>query len=271
MILKRFIKNYIRIVFGSKLLIGAFGVFILFQLDAGMPLFFTQHHWNVLREHYDFRLIFSNTIYFGMYMHMLTIASATGFGTWFCEEWRSGVVPQLVKKMGLKLYSTFYVILAAISGGSIAVVGFIMYVASIYIHVPLWNPNALKQNSSIGLFKFTLEDESGMQFIFLFVMLFFVTGALSAIIALCVSTISENKCLVMTSPYLIYRIYVEICKVISVPGNYRVDYYLFGRQELGTNLGEICLVIVLLVAILLVGGQCVFEKGVRRRLVNGKY
>lgn len=271
MILKRFIKNYVRIVFGLKFLLGTLGVFILFQLDAGMPLCFTEDHWNVLKENYDFKLIFSNTVYFGMYMHMLTIASAVGFGTQFCEEWRSGVVPQIVKKMGLNRYSTVYIMFAALSGGSIAVIGFVMYVVSICIHVPLWNPNASKQNDMIGLFKFTLEDESGLQFIIVFMLLFFITGAMSAIIAQCISTISENKYLVMTSPYLIYRVYVEICKVINVPGRYRVDYYLFGRQELGTNLGEICLVTVLLIAVMIVGGQYIFERGVRRRLINGKY
>ena len=271
MIVKRFIKNYFGTVFGLKLFIGALGVFILFQLDAGMPLFFTEYHWNVLSENYDFKMIFSNTIYFGMYMHMLTMLSAAGFGTRFCEEWRSGVVPHLVKNMDLKHYSTLYIILATVSGGSIAVLGFIMYVLSIVIHVPLWSRNALKQNSLIGLYEFTLEDESGLQFIVIFVMLFFLVGALSAVIAICISTFSENKYLVMTSPYIIYRCYVELCKAIHIPNNYRVDYYLFGRQELGTHLGEICFIIIGLTAVVIVGGRYVFAKGVRRKLINGKY
>lgn len=269
--IKRIFSNYGEVLLGWKVWIASFTVFMLFQLDAGMPISFDEYHWNVLRESYDFKIILISCIYFGMYICMMCITATIGFGLQFHKEWKSGVVPQLVSKMGLKKYSTLYVLLAMLSGGLINLTGYSLYAWYMGRRVLYINTMAAQTDTHEFAYAFSLSDESGIQYVMIMGILYLVVGAVASVISLYVSTLTENKYLVMFSPYLILRCYTEFCKAIGIPDNLRIDYYLLGRVDIGDSFTEFIVIIVIVLFVVAVIGQHFFKKGVRGRLVNGKY
>lgn len=270
--LKREIKNYGEIVFNVRFCLCVACIFLLFQLDTGIPMMFSSYHWSVTAKEWDIISTLLDAIYFGMYIQMINIVSTAGFGLRFCEEWKAGIVPWMVRKCGLKKYARLYVSLATLSGGSIAVVGFILYVISIKMHnVSLLNPELLENLKTTANYGYTLNTHSGIKYIIIMATLYFIVGALASVIAICMSTLITNKYFVMVSPYLIYRIYVEISKIINIPYNQRIDYYLFGRQEIGKSFWQTETIILLILVLIIIAGQFMFRKGLRRKLVYEKY
>lgn len=269
--IKRIFSNYSEVLFGWKVWIASFTVFWLFQLDAGMPISFNNHHWDVLRDSYDFKIVLISCIYFGMYICMMCITATIGFGLQFHKEWKAGVVPQLVSKMGLKKYSTLYVLLAMLSGGLINLTGYGLYAWYMGRRVLYINTMAVQTEVHDFAYVFSLSDESGIQYVVIMGILYSVVGAVASVIALYISTLTENKYLVMFSPYLIFRSYTELCKVIRIPDNWRIDYYLFGRIDIGDSFSEFIAIIVIVLFMVAVIGQHFFKMGVRGRLINGKY
>lgn len=268
---RRFFNHYGNILFGFRFWAGVLCVFLLFQLDAELPLFFDGHRWSVLRETADFKGILASSLIYGMYMCMLCIAASVGFAMRFHEEWRAGIVPQMVKKMGLRKYTVLYTSLAAVSGGNISAAGFLFYAAYMGTHVKLLNQDSAGQQTQELFYSFTLRDYTGLQYVAVMALLMFLAGALAAIFAICVSTVSENKYLVIVSPYLLYRVYVEVCKMIKLPGQFRLDFYLFGRRDMGNSMPEFVLIVCFLLTAGVAAGQYQFRRGVRKRLAYGKY
>ena len=269
--LKRIIENYGKSLCGIKCFAGIVLVFFLFQLDTNMPIFFSESRWDILKATSDLKSILTNCIHFGMYMPMSMMIATVGFGTQFCNEWRAGVVPQLVKNIGLKQYAVLYIGMAELSGAIIGGVGFLMYAVFMRLHILFVNPSAANIQTHTILYEFTLQDTTGIQFIFVMGLLMTFLGALSSVLALCVSTVSENRYFVMIAPYLVYRIYVELSKILHIGNKYRLDYYLLGRQNIGESIMTFCIIMLVLFLLVLVIGQFVFKQGVRRKLIYGKY
>lgn len=269
--LKRTIKKYWNDIFGIRFWVGILLVFLFFQLDANMPIFFDEYRWEVLKKTSDFKTVLTSCVYFGMYIGMVTIAASISFGIQFSEEWKAGVAPHLIRNMGMTRYTLSYSIFATVSGGGIAMMGFLLYAIYMKSHIDFLNQNAANPTMQEMMYAFTLKDKSGVQFVVVMALIMFVFGAVSAVVALCVSTFTDNKYLVVFAPYLVYRGYVELSKIIALPKEWRLDYYLTGRVNIGNNFTEFVLIIIgSLFAIILVG-QKLFKKGVRRRLIYGKY
>ncbi len=269
---KKGIKNYGQIVFNVRFCLCAICIFLLFQLDTGIPMMFSSYHWSVTAREWDLRSILLNATFFGMYIQMINIVSTAGFGLRFCEEWKAGIVPWMVRKCGIKKYARIYVFLAAFSGGSIAVVGFGLYVISIKLHnVLLLNPVRLEELKMTATYRYTLDSYGGIKYIVIMATLYFLVGALAAVIAMCISTLITNKYFVMVLPYLVYRIYVEFSKIADIPYNQRIDYYLFGRQEIGNSFWQTEIRIIIIFICILIVGQYLFREGLRRKLIYEKY
>lgn len=265
------IRNYGKILFRWNFIVGVICVFFVLQLDTELPIFMSSQEWEIMRETSDFMEYICNAIYFGMYLSMVCIIATISFGIQFHEEWKAGVVPQIVKKTGITKYAMLYTWFAIVSGGGIVAVGFIAYAVYMTKYILLLNPATLEEKLQFGLYNYTLDDKTGLQYVIVMTLLMFVVGALSAVIALCVSTISANKYLVMFSPYLIYKIYVEICKLSHVSYKYRVDFYLFGRNTLGESLGQMIMIVMIILMIIFIVGGYAFKKGVQRKLIYDKY
>lgn len=267
----RIIQKYGKKICDIPFVFGVILVFFLFQIDANMPLFFEDEKWHILKATTDLRSIIISCIFFGMYMGMSSMVASIAFGLEFLEEWKSGVASHIIKNMGLKKYAFVYSVLTTLSGGTMLLIGYLLYVWYMSVHIELFNIDAVNTDMQSIIYAYTLEDSRGLQFIIIMAMLMFLFGAISALIALCISTLTENKYIVIFSPYLFYRGYIEISKIICLEDKYRLDYYITGRQNIGRNFIEFNFIILFLLIILIIIGQYIFGKGVRRRLINGKY
>lgn len=267
--MRKIIKSYIGILLSPSFIFGILGVCILFLIDSGMPMFQSEYMWNVQRENYDVMYKIIGIIFWGNYMPFLLILSTIGFGLQFCKEWNQGVVPWMVKGWGLKKYSFYYVCMGAVSGGGISALGVIVYILYMNRHLLLVNSKMVEHNSYNYIY--TLSDNGGVGYMVIIVALMFVTGALAGVIALSFSTITTNKYLIMIIPYIIYNIYVEGAKILGIPNEFRIDYYLFGRNDIGNSYESTLLIMVWLMFFIILVGYILFKKGLRRRLHYEKY
>lgn len=268
--MRKLIWNYVKIFFGVFFWLGVLGVFMVFLLDANLPIFFDTYTWSVLQESSDAIMTVADIIYFGIYISLVFVFAGLAFGTQFYREWSSGVVPQVVCKWGIKKYTIVYSCMAAMSGGSILAVGFLLYISYMANHMSILNPALLEQHKNLEIYVYAMEG-SGLKYIFIMAFLLFVLGAFIAIIFLCLSTVLDNRYVLMLMPYILYKTYVEIVKVLNIPGKFRIDYYLFGRIDIGDSCRDTVVILLCAFFILIIVGQFLFRKGVKRRLHYGKY
>lgn len=268
--MRKMMWNYVKIFFGRFFWFGIFGVFMVFLLDANLPMFFDAHTWSVLKENSDVIMTVADIIYFGIYISLIFVFSGLAFGTQFYREWNSGIVPQMVCRWGIKKYTFAYSCLASMSGGIISVGGFLLYIVYMAYHMPILNPALIEDHKNLGLYVYAMEG-SGMRYVFIMAFLMFVLGAFIGIVVLCLSTVLDNRYVLMLMPYILYRMYVEIAKVLDVPRNYRIDYYLFGRIDIEDSYGGTVIILLGIFGVLIITGQFFFRKGVKRRLHYGKY
>lgn len=268
--MRKMIQNYVKIFFGGYFWLGLFGVFSAFLLDANLPIFFDIQTWSVLQESSDIIMTLADIIYFGIYISLVFVFSGLAFGTQFYREWNSGVVPQIVCKWGIKKYTFVYSCLAVMSGGMISSGGFLLYIFYMVYHMPILNPDLIEQHKDLGIYVYTIEG-NGIKYIVIMAFLLFVLGALTGIVFLCLSTVLDNQYVLMLMPYILYRTYVEIAKLFHVPGKFRVDYFLFGRIDIGNSYGNTIMILLSVFFVLIIIGQFLFRKGVKRKLHYGKY
>lgn len=264
------IWNYIKIFFGGFFWLGILGVFAMYLLDANLPIFFDKYKWSVLQENSDVIMTVADIICFGVYFSMVFVFAGLAFGTQFYREWNSGIVPQMICKWGMKKYTFTYSCLAAISGGIISSGGFLLYIIYMAYHMPILNPVLVEQHKDLDMYIYAM-DGNGIKYIFIMAFLLFVLGAFIGIMFLCLSTVLDDRYILMLIPYIVYRAYVEIVKLLDVPSKYRIDYYLFGRIDIGDSYRDTVIILTGILLILIFAGQFFFRKGVKRRLHYGKY
>lgn len=239
--------KYLSRLFGIRFWTSSFIVFVLFQLDTGMPILFSKYHWQVLSTEWDIASMLNNAIFFGMYIQMICIASTTVFASSFCEEWHSGITPWLLNRYGINKYSIIHILLAAFSGGSVSSMGFVLYLLSCKINnVQILNPIRFGELKMTLSYDYLVGENKEIEYAVVMLLIYFMTGALAAIIAMCISAVKTNRYVVMIAPYLIYRVYVEFSKIISLSNKYRVDYYLFGRNKMGKSYIETIMIILVI-------------------------
>lgn len=268
--MRKVIWNYSKIFWGGYFWLGLIGVFLVFLMDADLPVFFDMQTWSVLQANSDVIMTVADIIYFGIYFSLIFVFSGLAFATQFYREWNSGIVPWMVCKWGIKKYTFTYTCLAALSGGIISSGGFLLYILYMAYHIPILNPVLLDQHKDLGMYVYAMYG-SGIHYIIIMAFIFFVLGAFIGIISLCLSTVLDNRYVLMLMPYILYRAYVEIVKVLHVPGEFRVDYFLFGRINIGNSFWNTVIILSGVFVAITVTGCFLFRKGVKRRLCYGKY
>ena len=100
--MRKVIWNYSKIFWGGYFWLGLIGVFLVFLMDADLPVFFDMQTWSVLQANSDVIMTVADIIYFGIYFSLIFVFSGLAFATQFYREWNSGIVPWMVCKWGIK-------------------------------------------------------------------------------------------------------------------------------------------------------------------------
>lgn len=209
------------------------------------------------------------TITFGLYHKLFILWTALPFGRRFVEEYQSHSWYFYLQRSGSFHYACRRVLGAGVLGGITASGGMFLTFALLWLKkFPFYtkdNPVIHKYCGYVSL----LYEGAFDRYVFVFLILFFLSGMILAAMAATVSVYIPNKYVVLAVPYLIYRSYLEFAKAARIPDRMRLDWIFSGRiQPLGVGTS---LVLAICIAILLLE-LCIFifRAGVKRRLINGK-
>lgn len=267
---KKFAKNYGQILLRGSFWFGILGIFILYSIDSDLPMFWSQYEWNVAMENDDVMYYITGFILFGSYKVFMLVFATVGFGLQFSDEWNHGMAPQIIRKWGIKKYACTYTALGALSGGMISSLGMGVYILYMHSRLQLINKVSLANEEGWN-YLYAVNDKNGVGYMLIIIGVMFVAGAIASVMALCFSTVTTNKYIVMIFPYLVYRTYVEIAKAVSIPNKMRIDYYLLGRNDIGTSYLSTAVILIVILAAVILTGQFLFRKGIRRKLCYEKY
>lgn len=269
--LKKMIKSYGRILMKYTFWIGAAGIFLIMAIDSEMLLNMSEQRWEQSGQYTDIMMKLEAIFRVGGYFKLILILVTAGFAVWFCTEWNSGVVPQLVRRWGIKKYSLCYTVMAAISGGGMAVMGAVAYILYVGRYLKVVNYDGPNYNVDSYSYAYAVGDGHHNIALFFVILALFITGALAAEITLCFSTLTTNKYIVMIMPYLVFEIYQEIAKSIRLDDRYRIDFYFLGKQNIGNSYISTTAIYIGIITVILLGGYLIFSKGLRRKLHYEKY
>lgn len=267
-----FLKLTIQRALGWRFVLSLFLVAVAFFLDTEVSA------RNVLlglyppQPHEGLSIYIENILMFGINYKLFLIFMTLGFAAEIPQDWNAGIVPSLVKNLGISRYARIQVGVAALSGGISVAGGFILYYLCMRTKLPL-----LSQNFEHEWFYEFLEGmpyyggltrEDAALFILFLTIIFFMSGVAWTALAAGMSIYLKNRYLVIIFPYLLSRCYIEAAKILQIPNTMRLDRWFSAMVQpfpipvcLGI-MGGICLLVCIV-------SKRIFMITVKRRLESG--
>lgn len=209
---------------------------------------------------------------YGVNFHLFLMFVTMGYTVSIPMDWKTGIVPYIVKGVGIKKYAFIQVGAASLSGGLAAVGGFGLFylwlrsklplVPKGFAEIPMYD--VLREMPYYG--EGTLKDIR--VFLLAFFLLLFLSGAAFSALAAGVSLYLGSRYLVFVFPYLIFRGYIELAKILHIPNDLRLDRWVTAMSQPFSI--PVCLGIVLAFALSVFAVSVyLFSKSIKWRLEHG--
>ncbi len=227
-------------------------------------LAFEQGQENISVFYYHF-----NSVSFGgmFSTYLFAPIAALPFAVEYAVERQSGMALYLVSRSGVKNYGISKMLTAAIAGGLALCLGSIIFVAVLSVQLQLVCPSDLVEYAWLPYYSL-LASGDGIQYFLAAWYLLFLTGALWASAAMCVSAFAPDRYVVIASPFLLCFLMVQFARLLRIPNAARLDMLLIGRTQWGSEMVSLLLAGTV-IALLVAGLTFVFCRRVKGVVQNG--
>lgn len=267
-----FFKLTVRRALGWRFIISLILVGVSFFLDTEVGA------RNVLlglyppQPHEGISIYIENILMFGINYKLFLIFMTMGFAAEIPQDWQAGIVPRLVKDMGISRYARIQVGIAALSGGASVAGGFILYFLCMKMKFPLLSKNFETEGSYDFLTDMPyyggLTRKDAALFILFLTIILFLSGVAWTALAAGMSIYLKSRYLVLIFPYLLSRSYIEAAKVLRIPNTMRLDRWFSAMVQPFPI--PVCLGIMAGISLLVyIIGKGIFMISVKRRLESG--
>lgn len=213
---------------------------------------------------------FNSVSFGGMFStYLFALIAALPFATEYAVERQSGMTLYLVSRSGVNHYGISKMLTAATAGGLALCFGSMIFVSVLSTQLPLVRPSDLVEHAGLPYYSLLASDD-GIQYFFAAWYLLFLTGALWASAAMCISAFAPDRYVVVASPFLICFLMVQFARLLRIPNAVRLDMLLIGRAQWGPEIVSLLLAGTV-IALLVVGLTFVFCQRVKEVVQNGLY
>lgn len=216
-----------------------------------------------------FYYYFNSVSFGGMFSsYLFPLIAALPFAAECAEQRRSGMTLYLVNRSGVKNYGILKMLTAALSGGLALCLGGMIFVAVLSVRLQLVNPGDLAEHAGWMPYYSLLASGNGITYFFAAWYLLFLTGALYASAAMCVSAFTTDRYVVIASPFLAAFLTVQFARLLKIPDAARLDRLLCGRAQWGSEPVSLLLAGIV-IALIVAGLTLVFCRHMKGVLQNG--
>lgn len=195
--------------------------------------------------------------------YLFAMIAALPYSTGYITERQSGVTPYLISRTGHWNYCFSKMIISAISGGLALFAGNLIFILLLSTQLKLTLPSDLAEHQWIPYYDL-LVSKGGIPYFAAMLFLMFLTGMLWGALACAISSFVKETYVVITSPFLLCFLQIQISRFLFLPNNTRLEMLLYGRGQWGNPSQSL---VLLGISILLIITCCTFlftHKVVRR-------
>lgn len=222
----------LRKAFSFPFIIAVLGIVICFCFDNMGDLKNSFYNPNIYSKdsttcvHYFFFNAFS---FGGVFVdYFACMLSALPFAANYSNEYLGGIRIYKITRCGRKTYARSKMIVAALSGGAVMVLGGSLFVLILATYLPLVTPNKLLESQWIPYYS-ALATGNGFSYFVIVLYIMFLSGWLWASVGMCVSAFMPNPYVAVCAPMIIDFLFVEIGRLTKLPYGIRFDVMLKAR------------------------------------------
>lgn len=184
--------------------------------------------------------------------YLIAMLAAIPFSAEYIEEYE--MFPYILARTRTIRYGVSKMLSAALSGGLALAFGGLLFMLALSLKLPLITESRLLEMQWIPFYDLLISG-NGISYFAVCIALMFLNGFLWGGAAMCISAYIPNKFVVIASPFVMSFLLVQICRLLRLNNNIRLDYLLTGRAWLGSTTAT--LVAPVLVVALIWGICCV--------------
>lgn len=262
MVIRNKTANYVagcfRQIVSIKKMFLIFGVSMCICLDTWNQIPFLWSGQSAITVYY---YLFNSITYGGTYMpYLMPVFAACIYADSYVKETSGGMKQYLVGRIGYRGYAIGKIVVSTVGGGLAAAMGVIVFCVVAGCFQPLY-----EWEEGVNTLYYTQPDSGhGMVYVGILIYLTMLSGMLWSMVSLLCSAYFENIYVTVASPllcsYLLTRVYVYL----GVPGSYRLDYWLSGRDGVGSD-GEMVMWTMLRVILLIMIMAFLFYRRIKKR------
>lgn len=182
--------------------------------------------------------------------YFIAILAAIPFSLEYIEEYE--MFPYILSRTRMKSYAVSKMLSAALSGGLALAFGGLLFILALSLKLPLMTESRLIEMQWIPFYNLLVLG-NGIGYFVACIALLFLNGFLWGGVAMCVSAHIPNKFVVIAAPFVLSFLLVQICRLLRLGNNFRLDYLLTGRAWLGSTTVTI---VVPVLAVVVIWGIC---------------
>ncbi|MDR2357209.1 MAG: hypothetical protein LBD92_03860 [Oscillospiraceae bacterium] len=228
-----FLPNFKRAV-NLKLAVAAILFAFAIALDTGFSVIdvlvnYDISPWQTCVFYYYFMAISFGGVYCHYFAAML---AALPYSASHAEE--AGMYPFVLIRAGVRRNCAAKMLCSSITGGFALACGAAFFLLALASRMPLVTSDELFAYQWIPFYAL-LNTGSGALYFAVCVYLQFLTGFLWGGAAVLVSAYIKNKFVVFASPFVLSFVLTQICRLLRLGDDARLDYLLSGRAWLGSG------------------------------------
>lgn len=193
-----------------------------------------------------------------------SLLAAVPFAANYSHEHQGGMTAYKITRSGKRTYAFSKIFVAALSGGTVMLIGSAIFIAALSAFFPLVTTTALLDFQAFP-YAGVLSTGNGGLYFAVALYLAFISGALWGCCGICISAFFPNQYVAICSPMFVCFLIVEVGRLANLPDWLRLDRMLNAR---GLLFSEPITLIALAVLIVAIGFLCfkLFLRRVTERL-----
>ena len=203
---------------------------------------------------------FWNSAYGGMCRsYLLPVFATIPFARSLCYERDCNAQSFIIVRQGKNRYGISKFVINALCGGGVVALGTTLLLLGLHMVFPMTNGD-YSDAEVTAVFHMWEALHYPVHYCIIEVGLGFCRGVIWSSVALLVSTYTRDAFIVTLSPYFISYMTVQICRILKIKDEYRLDLLLIGRVVLKSSyhtlfIGCVCTVILTM----MIGGAFIWK------------
>lgn len=211
----------------TEIVISSLAISLLMFADNGNCIYYA-----LVDQEASIYLCFFNTIvYTGMFgTYLASILTAIPHARSYLYEKRAGSSETLIYRCGIQKYAISRFLSSITSGGLCLALAYSIFIFILALRVPFVSEQDMI--SGLDYFPYVEMSYEGNAWIHIILIIYygFLTGLLLNAPAVLASAFTDNDFLIISTPFVMKFLLVQIFRILGVPVNFRFDYWLYMRR-----------------------------------------